>query len=166
MANKIEEYIVCSAYKLPDDYMFPNIEKMNKALVAHKGVTVDEKPFTDVRNMYAEVYRGIFHMITGWRHQDIIWKYGIDLCKSQNSGFMTSKARFVDRQEGMKIAFIAGQVDFKNAVLDRQDANDDFWKRIDEEVKNGKEEKWSVAQRKLIAENVKTWITLYSEDIY
>lgn len=82
-------------------------------------------------------------------------------------GFMTSKGRFVDRREGMKLAFIAGQVSFMRAVCERaNEDNHDFWQRVDEDIINREFINWSVAQRKLIADCVEVWNKLYSEDLY
>lgn len=165
MIDNSVEYILCAAYKLPEDFMYPNIEKINKSLNEHEA-SMNGTPVQDVRDTYFEPHRQVFHMALGWRHPDILWKYGKHVCKSKDSGFMTSKGRFVDRDEGMKLAFISGQVPFNRAILKTGDNNDGFWDVIEQEVKDGMESNWSTAQRKLIAENVKEWITLYSEDLY
>ncbi len=52
----------------------------------------------------------ILEIELGYRHHDIIRRYGNELDIHQQ-GFFTSKNRYVDRVEAMKIAFEAGQVD-------------------------------------------------------
>lgn len=47
----------------------------------------------------------------GYRHHDIRNRFGNEIsCKPKDQGFYTSKGRFVDRKEAMKIAFVCGQI--------------------------------------------------------
>ena len=55
-------------------------------------------------------------MVTGWRHPDIIWKFGDIIDKDDSGGFMTFKGRYVDRVETMVIALAAGQVTEKRLL--------------------------------------------------
>lgn len=52
----------------------------------------------------------------GYRHHDIFQRFAGEMSKKQNDqGFYTSTGRFVDRREGMFIAWKAGQVTDKKA---------------------------------------------------
>ena len=52
----------------------------------------------------------------GYRHHDIFARFGKDVSSSpKDQGFYTSKGRFVGREEGMKIAYEAGQVNYHQA---------------------------------------------------
>ena len=53
-------------------------------------------------------------MVSGWRHPDIIWKFGDIIDKDDSGGFMTSRGRYVDCVEAMGITLAAGQVTEKN----------------------------------------------------
>lgn len=48
----------------------------------------------------------------GYRHHDIRNRFGDEVsCSPKDQGFYTSKGRFVDRREAMRIACECGQVD-------------------------------------------------------
>ena len=55
-------------------------------------------------------------MVTGWRHPDIIWKFGDIIDKDGSGGFMTFKGRYVDRVEAMGIVLSASQVTEKRLL--------------------------------------------------
>lgn len=81
-----QEYLLCSAIK--------RVEPVNCIRVYH------------------EPYHDIYKYELGWRHPDIIHKFGSKVSKSPNDqGFLTSKCRFVTREEGEIIARKAGQID-------------------------------------------------------
>lgn len=61
-------------------------------------------------------------IVTGWRHSDIILKFDDIIDKEDRGGFMTSKGRYVDKIEAMKIALEAGQVTKEKAI--REDGED------------------------------------------
>lgn len=96
MDNK-KEYIVCAAYKLKAGEDFPRIK-------THLSTG------KDVKKIYFEPHREVFDMALGWRHADIIYKHGDLIDQSDTGGFMTSKGRYVNRDEAAKIAFECGQV--------------------------------------------------------
>jgi hypothetical protein len=62
--------------------------------------------------MAAIKYKGKIY--TGWRHCFIIGQIceveQIDKVRGEKQGFITDTGRFVDRQEGLKIAFATGQI--------------------------------------------------------
>lgn len=61
-------------------------------------------------------------MATGWRHPDVLYKWGQEvLDQSDGGGFMTSKGRYVDRKEAAEIAYNAGQTDEKKSCLYSED---------------------------------------------
>lgn len=58
----------------------------------------------------------LYDIEIGYRHCDIFARFGDEISKNPyDQGFYTSKGRFVDRYEGMMIAYKAGQVDEKTA---------------------------------------------------
>lgn len=82
----------------------------------------------------------------GYRHHDIFQRFGDEVSKKMaDQGFYTSKGRFVDRNEGMYIAWKAGQVDNEVAlgtkVIDFTDGE-------------------------LTKEDMKYFYPLFSEDLY
>ena len=79
----------------------------------------------------------------GFRHHDIFQRY-YDELDGMEQGFYTSRGRFVDRIEAMKIAYACGQVtaevafnkawhDIKVNVIDREPTN---WSAKDKEKYN------------------------------
>ena len=108
MNNKVE-YILCAAYKFKEGYRTPKMEEIK----AKDGTMIEE--------IYREPYREIFRMALGWRHADIIYKYGDCIDQDDLGGFMTSKGRYVDRKEAAEIAYNAGQTDEKKSFLYSED---------------------------------------------
>ena len=54
-------------------------------------------------------------VLAGWRHFNILpiaTRLGRRTVNNHTQGFLTSKGRFVDREEGRQIAFKTGQVDY------------------------------------------------------
>jgi len=92
-----QERIICAAYRFKEGYITPNMEKY-----LEKG--------DHIENIYNEPHREVFFLALGWRHPDILYKYGDVIDKNDLGGFLTSKGRYVDRQEAAKIAVAAGQV--------------------------------------------------------
>lgn len=63
-------------------------------------------------------YKGtndICYIEIGYRHHDIFHRFRDEMMDC-DQGFYTSKGRYVDRREAMKIAYISGQVS-KNVAL-------------------------------------------------
>ena len=104
-----QERIICAAYRFKEGYRTPRMEE----ITAQDGTMVEE--------VYNEPYRGVFRMALGFRHPDILYKYGDVIDKSDTGGFMTSLGRYVDRQEAAKIAFAAGQIDREKNRLFSED---------------------------------------------
>lgn len=120
----------------------------------------------DIKAIYHEPYREVFDLALGWRHADILYKYGKEVLADSTGGFMTSRGRYVDRIEGMKLAFIAGQVSMTRAILTRKKGNDNLWVVVNQQINESGEESLSPAMRRLISEEVEEWNNLYSEDLY
>jgi hypothetical protein len=57
----------------------------------------------------------IYDIEIGYRHCDIFARFEGEVSE-HDQGFYTSKGRFVDRYEGMYIAWIAGQVSYETAL--------------------------------------------------
>lgn len=117
--NNKQEYILCAAIK--------RIERKNC------------KPYYDEMNDICDIE-------IGYRHHDILQRFQGEVSKkSKDQGFYTSKGRFVDRNEGMYIAWKAGQVDNEVAlgtkVIDFTDGE-------------------------LTKEDMKYFYPLFSEDLY
>lgn len=53
----------------------------------------------------------------GYRHHDIIQRFGGEVLDLHSQGFYTSKGRFVDRYEASRIALKAGQIDESKAII-------------------------------------------------
>lgn len=86
MIDTTKEYILCAAIR----------RKIPKSI---KG-----KPYHDGTN-------DILNIEVGYRHHDIYMRFSDELSKNPyDQGFYTSKGRFVDRFEGMKLAIECGQV--------------------------------------------------------
>ena len=118
MIDNTKEYIVCAAYKTIKD-------------TPHLKYLID-KGF-DVKNIYYEPHRQVMSIVTGWRHADIIWKFGDIIDREDSGGFMTSKGRYVNRTEAMKIALEAGQVTKEKAI--REDGEDGgYWPLFSEDI--------------------------------
>jgi len=104
MIDNSKEYILCAAYLFKDGYITPEMADINQEL-AEKANNLDG----DIKNLYKEPHRQVFNMATGWRHADILYKYG-DCIKKDMGGFMTSKGRYVNREEAAQIALECGQI--------------------------------------------------------
>lgn len=89
------EYILCAAYKVKE---YP--EHMKQLI--EKG--------TDPRKIYYEPHKQVFDTVTGWRHPDIMYRFK-DILADDIGGFLTSKGRYVDREEAYEIALNAGQIE-------------------------------------------------------
>lgn len=69
------------------------------------------EPRTDIQP-YWEGTNDLCQIEIGYRHHDIYQRFGKQVSrKMEDQGFYTSKGRFVNRIEGMEIAYVAGQVD-------------------------------------------------------
>lgn len=107
--DNTKEYIVCAAYLFREGYVTPNVEKVN------------EQTGGDVRDIYYQPHRQVFNMALGWRHADILYKYGDCIRKNDLGGFMTSKGRYVDRKEAAEIAYACRQIENKVELLFSED---------------------------------------------
>lgn len=93
-----KEYILCAAVR--------------------RKTPVDCKPYHPGTN-------DICNIEIGYRHHDIYqrFNYASDSCplsfKANDQGFYTSKGRYVNRYEGMEIAYKAGQVSEETALSKR-----------------------------------------------
>lgn len=69
---------------------------------------------------YAGEQNDILNIEIGYRHHDIYQRFNVNSpdCPLElgADGFYTSKGRFVDRYEGMEVAYKAGQVGAKKAL--------------------------------------------------
>lgn len=66
---------------------------------------------------YYEGQNDICNIEIGYRHHDILQRFKSDVSnKMEDQGFYTSKGRFVNRYEGMEIAYNAGQVSEDTAL--------------------------------------------------
>lgn len=88
MIDNSKEYILCAAIR------------RNKPLTA---------------NPYWKGTNDICNIEIGYRHHDIFQRFNSQKestvsIKMEDQGFYTSRGRFVDRFEGMKLAYEAGQV--------------------------------------------------------
>lgn len=65
----------------------------------------------DCHKVYHKDFHDIYEIELGYRHPDILHRFRDEVShKSCDQGFYTSKARFVSREEGLKIAIECGQV--------------------------------------------------------
>lgn len=109
MNNKVE-YILCAAYRFKKGYHTPNCQEYL------------DRTGNELEAIYHEPWRDVFRMATGWRHADVLYKWGKEvLDQSDGGGFMTSKGRYVDRKEAAEIAYNAGQTDEKKSCLYSED---------------------------------------------
>ena len=106
--NNNKEYIVCAAYKFKPGYETPRMVEINQK---NKGFNPDFR----VQDTYFKPHCEVFETALGWRHPDIILKYG-DVIDINKDGFMTSKGRFVDRKEAHRIALECGQIIEKESI--------------------------------------------------
>ena len=109
MIDNSKEYILCAAIWYLD-------------LPMKKPEVLDNRGFRPYN-----VDKGV--VISGWRHGNCIYQMvGITGLRSvppeagkEIQGFLTSKNRFVDREEGGRIAFDAGQTDELKQTLYSED---------------------------------------------
>jgi len=107
MKDKNQEYILCSAV------WYDKIDFGKEEPLRMRGIS----PYN--------VDRGI--VFCGWRHANCIYQAvamtGLPSYKmgEVEQGFLTNKNRFVDRKEGGKIAFAAGQTDELKSYLFSED---------------------------------------------
>lgn len=103
MIDNSKEWIYCAAFKTIQDPLY---------LIEH------EDRWFEVKNVYHEPHRQTMGMVTGWRHPDIIWKFGDIIDKDVSGGFMAFKGCYVDRVETMEIVLAASQVTEKTIRTD------------------------------------------------
>ena len=98
----------------------------------------------------------LYDIEIGYRHCDIFARFGDEISKNPyDQGFYTSKGRFVDRYEGMMIAYKAGQVDEKTAFNSN-------WENIEVDgVSND-----NLVKKFKMLTNKQKYNKLYSEDLY
>ena len=99
----------------------------------------------------------IMNIEIGYRHHDIFHRfnnkgdYEVSILM-EDQGFYTSKGRFVDRYEAMKIAYEAGQVSEEVAFSKK-------WHDIKLNIADGDTVDWDIA-------DTEKYNKLFSEDIY
>ena len=107
---------------------------------------------------YWEGTNDIMNIEIGYRHHDIFHRFNNrdEDCEVSNrmedQGFYTSKGRFVDRYEGMKIAYEAGQVSEEVAFSKK-------WHDIKLNIADGDNVDWDIA-------DTEKYNKLFSEDLY
>lgn len=94
MIDNTKEYILCAAYLLKEEYW------RTEHVTNYKDTNAQEKYGT-----YDDVYK----CALGRRHNDILQRYGKDKVANVTGGFYTSWGRYVDREEGARIALACGQ---------------------------------------------------------
>ena len=72
-------------------------------------------------------------------------------------GFITSEGRFVDRWQGMELAFLAGQVDEKTAINENWDGDEEYMKDFQNQTPH---------YRGWDERNKCKYRMMYSEDLY
>lgn len=106
---------------------------------------------------YWEGNNDIMNIEIGYRHHDIFHRfnnrgdYEVSTLM-EDQGFYTSKGRFVDRYEGMKIAYEAGQVSEEVAFSKK-------WYDIKLNIADGDTVDWDIA-------DTEKYNKLFSEDLY
>lgn len=107
MRNDVEEYILCAAI------WYKELPLKKPELLKPRG--------------YSPYNVDVGVVFCGWRHGNCIYQKGAitglrDGESGENiQGFLTSKNRFVDRQEAAKIAFERGQISEKKKTLYSED---------------------------------------------
>lgn len=91
-------------------------------------------------NPYHSGLNDILDIEIGFRHHDIYQRFYPEMSrKPQDQGFYTSNGRFVNREEGMRIAYECGQVPKEKAFLSNGEFNELFSEDLYlPELKNGK----------------------------
>lgn len=121
MIDNSKEYIVCAAY-------LQTINTKNRQKMIYKNGK-------DPKEFYNEPHNQVFDMRLGFRHADIIYQYGDDInYHNSDGGFMTSKGRYVDRIEAMKIAYECGQVSRDMAIKDDEGTKVSYWPLYSEDI--------------------------------
>ena len=106
---------------------------------------------------YWEGTNDIMDIEIGYRHHDIFHRfnnrgdYEVSILM-EDQGFYTSKGRFVDRYEAMKIAYEAGQVSEEVAFSKK-------WHDIKLNITDGDNVDWDIA-------DTEKYNKLFSEDLY
>lgn len=106
---------------------------------------------------YWEGTNDIMDIEIGYRHHDIFHRfnnkgnYEVSILM-EDQGFYTSKGRFVDRYEAMKIAYEAGQVSEEVAFSKK-------WHDIKLNIADGDTVDWDIA-------DTEKYNKLFSEDLY
>lgn len=120
MIDNSKEYIVCAAY----------LQAKN---TAHRQYMIDTMN-KDPKSIYHKPHDDVFDMRLGFRHPDIIYQFKDEINSFESDGgFMTSKGRYVDRIEAMKIAYECGQVT-KEKALRNDDSNIKYWPLYSEDI--------------------------------
>lgn len=93
-------------------------------------------------NPYPDGNNEILNIEIGFRHHDIWQRFYNELKIPSNgerdtNGFYTSRGRFVSREEGMKIAYEAGQIEEKKAKWTQEEIDDTSWLPLPERIKAG-----------------------------
>lgn len=94
MIDNSKEYILCAAYK-----QIKNSSNRQKYIDEGK----------DPKSIYYAPHNEIYDLRLGWRHPDILYQYG-DQIDKHSDGFVTSRGRWVSREEAYKIAVECGQI--------------------------------------------------------
>ena len=122
-----------------------------------------EGPLDLLLHLIKEQDMDIMNIEIGYRHHDIFHRFNNrDIHKNyedcevsilmEDQGFYTSKGRFVDRYEGMKIAYEAGQVSEEVAFSKK-------WHDIKLNIADGDNVDWDIA-------DTEKYNKLFSEDLY
>jgi hypothetical protein len=104
LMDNVQEYILCAANFYDDGK-----EHVHKPVNITTGFVVCGRRHHNCINT--------FTMIVGFPYTE----EGHILHRTEEQGFMTSKNRFVDREEGAKIAFNAGQIKQEKQTLYSED---------------------------------------------
>ena len=106
MIDNTKEYILCAAVRRKERKECPR----------------GGKPYKDGIN-------DILDIELGFRHHDIYQRFFKELStKPVDQGFYTSHGRYVNRKEGMKIAYEAGQMTEQGTIWTQQDIDKDWLK--------------------------------------
>jgi len=148
MIDNSKEYIICAAIWYDDKVPTGTHNKEHLSFPLHyRGATFQND----------NIKTGF--VVGQWRHYNCI------ACVPENpamnngiaehiQGFLTSKGRFVDRWQGMYIAYLANQVDSNRAFRNDFDNNGFDYEALLEEAPNGNRYKQTPLNM------------LYSEDLY
>lgn len=113
-------------------------------------------------NPYHEGTNDILDIEIGYRHHDIFMRFKDEVSKNPyDQGFYTSKGRFVDRYEGMKLAIEAGQVKSKSGLKNKESENN--LKKFDCIFSDVVDDSFKYKGNK---EYYNKYFPLFSEDLY